>query len=222
MTQRHPTTGTPRICQTCGKSFTSRKAWPANPKLGQFCSRICAVHSRKFTPAIERFWVNVDKNGPVLRPELGPCWLWTGTINQNGYGVFSETMEGKHRNFLATRWIWRHEKGPIPDGLLALHKCDNPPCVRLDHLFPGTQADNVHDMDAKGRRVVVVDHLRAYPPPPRPGELNPHAKLTADDVRAIRSYLEKHPRSGTLLATKYGVTSTTIAHIRLYRTWTNV
>lgn len=100
----------------------------------------------------DRFWPRVNKHGsvPVHRPELGPCWLWRGGCNAQGYGKFLRMM--------AHRFAWELLVSSIPEGLRALHHCDNPPCVKAiadehgpTHLFIGTQADNIHDMLAKGR-----------------------------------------------------------------------
>lgn len=95
--------------------------------------------------------------------------LWNGRLNEFGYGTI-----GKH---LAHRRLWERDRGPIPRGLCLLHKCDNPQCVNLDHLFLGTQQDNIADMISKGRHRGV------------PGERHHRAKLTDNDVREIRSLL---------------------------------
>lgn len=73
--------------------------------------------------------------------------MWTGSGNRGGYG---HVWNGE-RLVIASRWAWEFERGPIPDGLLVCHRCDNRRCVRVDHLFLGTHADNTHDMIAKGR-----------------------------------------------------------------------
>lgn len=86
----------------------------------------------------ERFWAKVEK-GP-------DCWEWKAFRNK-GYGKF--TYNG--RMYLAHRLSWILTNGPIPDGLGVLHSCDNPPCVNPDHLFLGTQLDNMRDASNKGR-----------------------------------------------------------------------
>lgn len=83
------------------------------------------------------FWSRVDKSGD--------CWLWTGARDGKGYGRLG--------NKVASRLSWELSHGPIPRGKLVCHKCDNPPCVRPDHLFLGSPADNFYDMVAKGRGV---------------------------------------------------------------------
>jgi hypothetical protein len=81
------------------------------------------------------------------------CWGWTGKTDGFGYGVVQlgrgEPRSGAHRV------SWRLHCGPIPDGLHVLHRCDNPPCTRPDHLFLGTALDNQRDASAKGRLSVA-------------------------------------------------------------------
>lgn len=90
----------------------------------------------------ERFWSKVDKQGST------ECWPWTASVVKNlGYGQFGMggTMMRSHRV------AWELSNGPIPAGMFVLHKCDNPPCCNPQHLFLGTQTDNMQDALAKGR-----------------------------------------------------------------------
>lgn len=89
----------------------------------------------------ERFWGKVEKTDG--------CWLWKGYRTPKGYGVFK--MNGKNQQAHRAAWMLTH--GPIPTGLDVLHECDNPPCVRPDTLFLGTNTDNQRDSVAKGRHV---------------------------------------------------------------------
>lgn len=75
------------------------------------------------------------------------CLEWTGTINKSGYGLIS--IHGKPVR--AHRFAWELVNGPIPPGLFACHKCDNPPCCNVEHLFLGTHDDNMVDMAVKNR-----------------------------------------------------------------------
>jgi hypothetical protein len=102
-------------------------------------------------------------------------------------------------------------QGPLPDGACVLHRCDNPPCVRPDHLFLGTRADNNRDMVTKGRARVGVN--------PPVGERSGSVRLTSEQVRAIR---DEHPRGGCTtrsLAAKYTVSQATINDILCGKTW---
>lgn len=79
------------------------------------------------------------------------CWLWTGGADECGYGVIGITSNKKRYGFRVHRVIWNEVNGPIPDQMRVLHKCDNPPCCNPDHLFLGTQKDNMDDMWRKNR-----------------------------------------------------------------------
>ena len=83
--------------------------------------------------------------------ETSGCWNWTGAIHRNGYGKFGRRDGDRQRTDGAHRVAWEVLIGPIPDGLHVLHKCDNPCCINPEHLFVGTNQDNVDDMMAKGR-----------------------------------------------------------------------
>lgn len=87
---------------------------------------------------IKRFWSNVKKTRG--------CWWWVGAKFSNGYGRFWASKE-----YLAHRASWLLINGSVPKGLHVLHHCDNPSCVRPEHLFLGTQKDNMIDMRIKGR-----------------------------------------------------------------------
>lgn len=98
------------------------------------------------------------------------------------------------RLYITSRIAWILAHGRIPDGLLVCHHCDNPTCVRPDHLFLGTARDNARDMSAKNR-----------------APKGTNTKLTADDVLAIRAEYKRG--MGGKLGRKYGVTYQTIHEI---------
>lgn len=87
------------------------------------------------------FWARVNRS-----PD--GCWEWQGGRTAAGYGIFS----GTHGRRYAHRFSWELHHEAIPQGMLVCHQCDNPPCVRPDHLFLGSHADNAQDREAKGRR----------------------------------------------------------------------
>lgn len=101
------------------------------------------------------------------------CWLWRGDCStRDGYGRVRQT---RGRKALVHRLAFESFVGPIPAGMRVLHRCDTPACFNPEHLFLGTDFDNMRDMAAKGRGYV-----------PR-GELAPRAKLTAASVSELRS-----------------------------------
>lgn len=184
------------VCIQCGVFF-ERVLSDANRRPCDFCSREC-FHAYREAGGIEaRFWAKVDTSGD--------CWPWTGALDPKGYGRFG-LPDG--RTVFAHRFAWELTNGPMPGHLNACHSCDNPPCARPDHVFPGTQADNITDMAAKGR------HLY--------GERNARAKLTEEQVREILG--ADFARRGTMaaLARQFGVNEATIRDIRDRRNWRHI
>ena len=124
---------------------------------------------------IDRFWSKVDKRGP------DECWPWLGARLPRGYGTFGMR---RGEQFYAHRVSFEIHNGFIDPSLMALHRCDNPPCCNGAHLFQGTHSDNMKDMWAKGRGVTPFSSLEHRM---KPGEYHPSAKLNAESVRMIRS-----------------------------------
>lgn len=153
----------------------------------------------------ERFWAKVDKNGPVVREELGPCWIWTAGKLRGGYGYFYNKTD-----ICAHRYSYRIKFGPIPDELYALHKCDTKSCVQPDHIFLGTQKDNMDDFWGKGR-------TRDMPK----GAAHPRSKLTENDVIDIRT-LTAFGANRAELARAYGVSWPVIDGIVRRKGWKHV
>lgn len=91
----------------------------------------------------DKFWDHVDCQGE------DECWCWTASRLPSGYGRVRFEKKSTYAHRVA--WILTH--GPIPEGMVVCHHCDNPPCCNPKHLFVGTQADNVHDRDRKGRGI---------------------------------------------------------------------
>lgn len=141
----------------------------------------------------DRFWTKVEKTDE--------CWLWTGATNDSGYGVVRVGSGPSRRMARAHRASYEMAYGPIPDGRMVCHRCDNPPCVRPDHLFLGDCADNLGDMARK---------LRVT-----------HAKLDPEKVREIRALAAdgwSHPR----ISERFGINVTSVRRVVIRRNWKHV
>jgi hypothetical protein len=154
--------------------------------------RKCQGKTRRI-PLEIRFWKRVEKT-PT-------CWVWKGLRTIWGYG---EIWNGK-RN-VAHRVSWILHFGEIPKGMLICHHCDNRLCVRPDHLFLGTQADNNRDRDLKNRTMR--------------GEQYPLHKLTPDMVKQIRSLYEWGKTKE--LAEHFKVSETLIFNVVHRKAWSHV
>ncbi len=137
--------------------------------------------------------------------ETSGCWFWQGTLNRNGYGVLCHS--------LAHRLSWIFKNGPIPDGMNVLHKCDMPPCVNPQHLFLGTQIDNLADMRNKGRGAI---------PSPMVGESNPNALLTDQKVRRIRRLYSTGRYSQREVALIIETTRASVCDVVRRKSWAHV
>ncbi len=89
-------------------------------------------------------WRRLVKNG-------SGCWIWPGHLNNKGYGTVGSSVDGKRKNFLVHRLIYQSVYGPLLPNLKVLHRCDNPKCARITHLFIGSSKDNTRDAMDKGR-----------------------------------------------------------------------
>jgi hypothetical protein len=144
-----------------------------------------------------KFWARVSvSNG---------CWLWTGPVDSRGYGHLA--WQGK--NARAHRVAFELDHGQIPKGAghhgnVVMHVCDNKLCCKPEHLVLGTQADNMADMKAKGRRKLI-----------NAGAKNGRAKLTPGQVQAIRA----DNRGKRTIAPEYGISPAQVQRVRLGKQW---
>jgi hypothetical protein len=153
--------------------------------------------SRPFVPLGMRFW---DKVSP--EPNTG-CWLWAGSVDAAGYGQLG--AGGKRgRPLKAHRVAWELTFGPLPAGMFACHRCDNPGCVNPAHLFVGAPAENTADMIRKGR------------------QKKPNAKLTTADVLAIRRSYAGGGVTHADLSGRFGVSRAAISMLLKRHTWREV
>lgn len=133
------------------------------------------------------------------------CWLWNGGKNRDGYGQ----VRLKGRTEYAHRISWVIHNGPIPKGMCVCHQCDNPLCVRPDHLFLGTHAENMADMIAK-------NHVARFH-----GKEDTHTKLAKKDIRRMREqYLFGADRKDISLV--FNVSISSVYAIVGRRTWRHV
>lgn len=136
------------------------------------------------------------------------CWIWIGCKDPKGYGRIG-TGGRAGKDVFAHRLSYVFHKGEIPQGMLVCHKCDNPACVNPDHLFIGTQFDNMRDCVRKGR-------LKPFRPI---GELAHNTKLSWKDVKEIRASPQRGWGYRIPLAKKYGVSTQIISRIIKNETW---
>jgi hypothetical protein len=158
-----------------------------------------------------RFWTYVDKNGPKIPHMETNCWAWIGGVRGEGYGGY---WNGK-TNVIAPRYSYELTYGPITEGNLICHKCDNPKCVRPDHLFEGTPGDNSRDRTQKGRQ-------RGGP---ERGSRHHSAKLNEDKVLEIRRIWDNTPNKVGLhekIGKSFGVSAGTISGIVKRVTWIHI
>ncbi len=165
-------------CEHC------KRVYPAMTYQIKRKQRFCSGECRNHLSDIERFWIKVIKTNS--------CWVWMGASVSKRYG----NMRFGNRSQLAHRVSWQIHHGEIPEGQNVLHKCDNGFCVRPNHLFLGTQIDNMRDCLVKDRRPVA-------------------SKLSVPKVKLIRM----SNRTDGELAAKFGVALRTIRDARKRRTW---
>ncbi len=185
-----------RVCPQCGVTFELSSTYPQQI----LCSRKCWYDCRA-RPAEERFWEKVTKS---TKPD--GCWLWTVKPKSKKSPYAAIKIRGKGSQ-MVHRFSYELHYGPIPDGLCVCHRCDTPLCIRPDHLFLGTLADNNSDMASKGRAAR--------------GEGHGWSKLTDAQVVEIRALR----KSGLLyreIGERFGITPENVGYIIRRVRWKHV
>lgn len=216
-------------CLQCEAPFLARPSKIAQGN-GRYCSRACFAVARMI-PEADQFWAKIKRTDS--------CWEWIGRSSRAGYGRVNGSGNGARDPF-AHRFALEMAMGaPLPDGLFALHTCDNPPCVRNDdpgiyvvrgiarprfgHLWMGTQQDNLADMVDKGRHSHGETHKsRTRPESVKRGEASNLAMLSPEAVRQIRARHAAGGISQQALADLFGVHRRTVGHIVNRERWAHI
>lgn len=183
-----------RTRQTCQAEDCTRYVHGHGLCLMHYKRRRTALRNPKKTPA-EKFWAHVPTG---VTP--GDCWEWQGSRDACGYGCLWVLIDGR-RLQRAHRAAWALYRGPIPDGMLIRHRCDNPPCCNPDHLELGTYAQNSDDKVARRRQAA--------------GPRLPQTRVTDEQLRDLRAaYRVVNGKSNaTELAQRYGVSRGHLMHL---------
>jgi hypothetical protein len=179
------------LCELLGKPVAIFHKWPMKCK-----NEECVNPEHMATTDAERFWVNVEKTDE--------CWLWTSFKDKNGYGKFKLLEVEEHQDVRAHRYAYVLQNGPITDSTLCVcHTCDTVGCVRGEHLWLGTNAENTADKMLKQRQAR--------------GDTHGSSKLTEERVRNIRANCNLLE-----LAKRFGVHPRCILGILTGETWRHV
>jgi len=196
-------------CAFCGKTYSIKRSQFLRGN-ARCCSRACKEADQKqltVLSAEDRFWANVIKSD-----DPNGCWLWSAAAATGKHGTFY-VGGGKVQ---ASHFAWESANGrPVPEGLWVLHHCDNPPCVRPDHLYVGTHLDNVRDAIERDRYAIgnALHHAtRAR------GERQGSAKLRDADVLAIRAK-SRAGASLRQLAAEFGISKSQAGRIVRGEVW---
>ncbi len=208
MSKTNSRTVVTKTCEVCKIEFKTLqkevvKGW------GRFCSKSCQKKWQTH-PMDEKFWDGVGR-----KTDAG-CIEWKRGKSKRGYGKLTGVVGNQRKSVRSHRFAYELFVGPIPDGLIVLHSCDNPSCINPLHLSIGTNDDNSKDMVAKGRQ--------AY------GSRQGRSSLTDSQVESIRKFHnsarsgKKKARDGTLkiLSERYGISKDHVSVIVSGRTWRHV
>lgn len=185
-----------RECKECRRlaAYRSRlrnglNPSPPKPLTGE------QINGRRVRGVAARFWEKVNKGQP------DECWWWKGSVSKSGYAYVGVNGRSINATHISLEIAGRPRPGPASH---ACHTCDNRTCVNPDHLWWGTNAENMADAARKGRKLRNVGN----------------SKLTEADVLRIRSL--PHTVTRQKIAEMFGVTPSTISAVRLRRIWNNV
>lgn len=171
---------------------------------------------KKLFPRYDRYLVTRRFLKYVKIKGINACWDWKGQCSDRGYGMFGWPAKKIARAHIASYLLF---VGSIPKRhgkkLCICHSCDNPSCVNPNHLWPGTNKQNTHDMMRKGRMSSTKGMVYNV------GENNSHAKLTLEKVEEIRKKFSTGKYTKARLARKYSIHETTIYDIVIRRSWVN-
>ena len=162
--------------------------------------------------ALERFLLYISESS-----HPNGCWIWEGMKSHNGYGRFR--IRGGKR-IPAHRYSYELFKGKIKSGLLVCHSCDNPPCVNPEHLWMGTQKQNIDDM-IKKKRGGFGSGVDPNSVPKLKGTAHPRAKLTDEKVKKMRQ-LSKEGLTNRELGRLFNISEYTVSGIILGNEWKHV
>jgi hypothetical protein len=155
---------------------------------------------------IDRFYTKVDK---TTTPN--GCWIWTASKDDKGYGNYGCPENSKNKKYRAHRFSYLISKGPIPEDLVVRHKCDNPSCVRPEHLELGTQYDNIQDRVNRNRSNTAI------------GSKSGSSKLIDDQVKEIKTRVKLGYYGNVKeLSLEFNISKSAIRKIALNKTWKHI
>lgn len=199
------------ICMICFKHFTSYYT-------AKFCSKKCQGISLKGIKKIP-LWdtMSEEKKIEYLKRKFEErvikkegCWDWKGARYENGYAG----IQYNGKRIRAHRASWMIYNGEIPKDKSVCHKCDNPPCTNIDHLFLGTHKENMQDMTNKNRHYLVKPSLFK-------GDECAWSKLTSYNVIIIKRLIREGIKP-KYIAERFNVSYTTIKAIKNGYSWRHI
>jgi hypothetical protein len=194
-----------KTCPVCERDFPRPENYGHDRwHKAKVCSLACASRLSQQAKLTKRLSLEEEFRSRVdMSPGQGPngeCHQWTGSLDTKGYGRLKRDGKATKATHLALRFAGRD----LAEGQMACHTCDNPPCVRESHLIAQTHEWNMQDKAEKGRQPA--------------GEQHHKAKLTADQVLAIRA----DTRTYAEIALAFGVSKHNVVAIRLRKTWRDI